>query len=125
MKAPMLDSLKPKGGKRWPRGQRFQLTTAGIEAEAAHAEAIREARAQGRVALEAAQRRWADPRGLLPGDGVVLAELKPGRRSLADLNGALDECGVSKAEVKASVDRLVERDLAGPLPVPERLEALP
>ncbi len=113
----MLESLKPKGGKRWPRGQRFQLTPAGIEAEAAHADAIREARAQGRTALEGAQRRWAEPRGLVPADGVVLAQLKPGRRSLTELTEALVDCGLDKAEIKASLDRLVERTLAEPLPV--------
>jgi hypothetical protein len=119
----MLESLKPKGGKRWPRGQRFQLTAAGIEAEAAHAEAIRDARAQGRSALEGAQARWAEPRGLMPCDGVVLAELKPGRRSLSDLAEALDGCGVPRAEVKASLDRLAEKDLAEPMPLPEHAEA--
>jgi hypothetical protein len=113
----MLDSLKPKGGKRWPRGQRFQLTPSGFEAESAHAEAIREARAQGRAALEGAQGRWALALGLAPGDGVVLTELKPGKRSLSDVSAGLEACGLPKAEVKASLDRLVEKGLAEPLPL--------
>jgi hypothetical protein len=114
----MLESLKPRSGRRWPRGQRFQLTSAGLEAEMAHAEAVRDARAQGRAALEAAQRRWAEPRELELGDGVVLTQLKPGKRSLADLAEALADCGSSKADVKVSVDRLVERALAEPMPLP-------
>lgn len=114
----MLESLKPRDGRRWPRGQRFQLTPAGLEAESAHAEAVRDARAQGRTALETAQQRWAGPRGLLPGDGIVLTQLKPGKRSLADLAEALADCGSSKADVKVAVDRLVERELAEPLPLP-------
>lgn len=117
----MLDSLKPRGGKRWPRGQRFQLTPAGVDCEAAHASAVRDARAQGRAALEAAQQRWAEARGIAPSDGVVLAELRAGRRSLAEISIALDGCGLDKAQVKASLDRLVEKQLAEPLPA--QLEA--
>jgi len=119
----MLDSLKPRAGRRWPRGQRFQLTPTGLAAEVAHSEAIREARALGRSALEVAQRRWAEPLGLQPCDGVVLGELKPGRRSLADVSDALENCGSSRADVKDSVDRLVERGLVEPLPLPAQLPA--
>jgi hypothetical protein len=115
----MLESLKPKGGTRWPRGQRFQLTAAGAAAAATHAEAVREARALGRTALDSAQRRWAEPLGLEPTDAVVLSELKPGRRSIADVSSALDDCGRTKAEVKVSIDRLVTRGLAEPLPLAE------
>lgn len=114
----MLESLKPREGRRWPRGQRFQLTEAGTAAETAHAEAVREARAQGRGALDSAQRRWADGLGLEPCDGVVLTEMKPGKKSLGDLAHALDDCGRTKADVKASVDRLVEKGLVEPLPLP-------
>jgi hypothetical protein len=118
----MLDSLKPRAGRRWPRGQRFQLSPAGLEAEVAHADAVRAARALGREVLDVAQRRWADPLGLHPGDGVVLGELKPGRRSLADLAEALESCGSTRAEVKDSVDRLVEKGLVEPLPLPARAD---
>jgi hypothetical protein len=121
----MLESLKPRGGRRWPRGQRFQLSAAGVAAVVGHAEAVREARALGRSALEGAQRRWADPLGLLPCDGVVLGELKPGRRSLADVAAALADCGSTRTEVKDSVDRLVERGLVEPLPLPAQLQAQP
>lgn len=114
----MLESLKPREGHRWPRGQRFQLTAAGIAAEESHAEAVREARAQGRGALDQAQRRWAEALGLEACDGVVLTELKPGKKSLGDLASALDDCGRTKADVKASVDRLVDKALVEPLPLP-------
>jgi len=119
----MLDSLKPRAGRRWPRGQRFQLTSSGLDAEGAHADAVRAARALGRDALDVAQRRWADPLGLHPCDGVVLGELKPGRRSLADVALALETCGSTRAEVKESVDRLVEKGLVEPLPLPARADA--
>lgn len=119
----MLDSLKPRAGRRWPRGQRFQLSPAGLDAEGAHAETVRDARALGRNALDSARRRWAEPLGLQPGDGVVLGELKPGRRSLADLAEALESCGSTRAEVKESVDRLVERGLVEPLPLPAQAGA--
>jgi len=119
----MLESLRPKDGRRWPRGQRFQLTPAGADAESAHGTAVREARAQGRAALEQAQRRWAEPLGVEPGDGVVLSQLRPGKRSLADLAEALADCGATKADVKASVDRLVDRALVEPTPVPAQAAA--
>ncbi len=112
----MLSSLQPRGGRRWPRGQRFQLTEAGLAAEAARAETVRETRAMGRAALEAAGLRWAAPLGIEPRDGVVLSELKPGRRSLADLARELEVCGPSRSDVKESIDRLVERGLAEPMP---------
>lgn len=114
----MLESLKPRAGRRWPRGQKFQLTATGIEAETGHALAVREARAGGRTGLEAARQRWAAALELQPCDGVVLTELKPGKRSLADLAAALEDCGATKPEVKDSLDRLVERGLAEPLPLP-------
>ncbi len=114
----MLASLKPSGGRRWPRGQRFGLTTSGAAAEEALAAAVREARAQGRAALEAAQSGWAGPHGLQPADGVVLSQLRPGRQSLADVAEALADCGVTRADVKAAMDRLVDRSLAEPLPLP-------
>jgi hypothetical protein len=113
----MLDSLKPaRTGKRWPRGQKFVLTNSGTEAEGAYREAVHTARAQGRAALDLAQRGWAAPLRLEPGDGVVLSEIRPGRRSIAEVAKGLDDCGTSLAEVKASVDRLAEAGLIEPAP---------
>jgi DMSO/TMAO reductase YedYZ molybdopterin-dependent catalytic subunit len=112
----MLESLKPRGGKRWPRGQKFVLSTTGIEADAAYRDAVQSARAQGRNALDAAQRTWAEPHRIAPADGVVLGELRSGRKSIAEIAKGLDDCGTSPAEVKAAVDRLTDAGLVEPVP---------
>jgi hypothetical protein len=112
----MLESLKPRAGKRWPRGQKFGLSQRGLEAECAYREAVAAARASGRGALETAERNWAVPLGIQPNDGVVLGELRGGRRSIADLARELESCGVSATDVKAIVDRLCEAQLVEPQP---------
>ena len=112
----MLESLKPRAGKRWPRGQKFGLSARGVEADAAYRAAVAAARASGRNALESAEREWAQPLGLLPGDGVVLGELRSGRHSIADLARDLEDCGVSAGDVKAAVDRLCDAQLVEPQP---------
>ncbi len=108
----MLSSLKSPAGKRWPRGTRFSLSARGVEAEAAYRTAVQEARAQGRTALEAAQRSWAAPLGLVHADGVILSELRSGRRSLSEICAALESCGISQSEVRSALDRLVTAGLA-------------
>jgi len=113
----MLESLKPRSGKRWPRGQKFALSAGGRAAEADYRVAVAAARASGRSALETAERNWATPLGIQPNDGVVLGELRGGRRSIADLARELEPCGVSAADVKAIVDRLCEAQLVEPQPV--------
>lgn len=112
----MLQSLKPRSGKRWPRGQKFVMSPAGTAAEVSYREAIQAARAQGRSALESAQRSWAASLGVEPTDGVVLSELRAGRRSIADVARGLEDCGTSPAEVKVAVDRLAEVGLVEPVP---------
>jgi len=112
----MLESLKPAAGKRWPRGQRFILSSKGTVAEAAYREAVQAVRALGREALSAAQGAWALPLNLDPADGVVLGELRAGRKSLAEIARGLEECGTSPAEVKAAIDRLSESGLVDPAP---------
>jgi hypothetical protein len=119
----MLESLKSRGGKRWPRGQKFALSAAGVSAEAAHREIVAAARSSGRSALDAAQRTWAEPLGILPADGVVLSELRAGKRSIADLAKTLDDCGVSAADVKSAVDRLTDALLVEPVPVADAAAA--
>jgi hypothetical protein len=113
----MLESLKPRAGKRWPRGQKFGLSSSGLAAEADYRAAIAAARASGRGALESAERNWATPLGIQPNDGVVLGELRSGRRSIAELARDLESCGVSAADVKVIVDRLCEAQLVEPQPV--------
>lgn len=112
----MLESLKNPGGKRWPRGQKFVLSSTGAAAEAAYREAVFAARALGRAALASAQLAWAEPLRVQPGDGVVLGELRGGRRSIAEIARSLEDCGTSAAEVKAAVDRLAEAGLVEPNP---------
>ncbi len=113
---PMLESLKPRAGKRWPRGQKFMLSAQGTSAENAYREAVQTARAQGRVALDAAQRAWAEPLHVDPIDGVILGELRGGKRSIAELARTLEDCGTSAAEVKSAIDRLVDAGLVEPVP---------
>jgi len=112
----MLSSLKSPTGKRWPRGTRFGLSARGIEAEVAYRAAVQEARAQGRLALESAQRSWATPLAVTHVDGVILPELRSGRRSIAEICAALEACGISQAEVREAVDRLVAAGLVEPAP---------
>lgn len=114
----MLSSLKSLAGKRWPRGTRFSLSARGIDAEVAYRAAVQEVRAQGRLALESAQRSWATPLGLTHADGVILSELRSGRRSLSDICAALETCGITQAEVRGAVDRLVTAGLVEPAPPP-------
>lgn len=112
----MLESLKPQGGKRWPRGQKFVLSASGTHAELAYRDAVQAARAQGRAALLAAQQSWAAPLRVDASDGVVLSELRAGRKSIAEIARGLEDCGTSAAEVKASMDRLSDAGLVEPAP---------
>lgn len=114
----MLSAPQQTGIRRWPRGQRFSLTPQGGDAEAAYRASVQDVRSLGRAALETAERRWAEPLGLLPSDGIVLAEVRPGRRSLADLGRALESCGTSADEIRACVSRLVDKGMVEPLPLP-------
>jgi hypothetical protein len=111
----MLESLKSRGGKRWPRGQKFSISPTGVLAETEYRDAVQHARAQGRGALESAQQGWSAPRGLDVIDGVVLGELRSGRKSIADVARALEDCGTTPAEVKASIDRLATSGLIEPI----------
>ncbi|HEU4382704.1 MAG TPA: hypothetical protein VFR85_04295 [Anaeromyxobacteraceae bacterium] len=112
----MLSSLRPSGGRRWPRGQRFSLSPLGVHSALAYREAVAGARAQGRDFLEAAERAWGVPLGLAQGDGVVLCQIEPGRRSLTDLSRSLEACGITAVEVKSAVDRLADAGLVEPSP---------
>lgn len=112
----MLESLKPKAGKRWPRGQRFTLSTSGATALSTYLVAIQGARSVGRPALEAAQANWAHGLGVAPDDGVVLTELRTGQRSIAEISRSLEVCGTTSSEVKQAIDRLVTAGAVEPLP---------
>lgn len=108
---------KTTTGRRWPRGQKFTLTPAGVEAYAAHQAAVAEARTSGRAALDAALTRWADPLGVKPHDGVVLPELRDQRRGLAELSRALESAGIEPDEVRAAIDRLVGAGIVEAIPL--------
>jgi len=113
----VLESLKTnRTGKRWPRGQKFVMSASGAVAEASYREAVQAARAQGRAALDAAQQAWAGPLRAQPIDGVVLGELRGGKKSIAEIARGLEDCGTSAAEVKSSVDRLSDAGLVQPAP---------
>lgn len=114
----MFSAQQPEHARRWPRGQRFTLSAPGVEAEAGYRAAVMGVRSLGRDALGVAEKRWADALGLSPTDGIVMAELRPGRRSLADLARSLDACGTPAAQIRESVDRLVEKGLVEALPLP-------
>lgn len=114
----MFSAPQPKHARRWPRGQRFTLSARGIEAEAAYRAAVQDVRSLGRDALTQAEKRWAEALGLAPGDGVVMAEIRPGRRSFADLGHALQDCGTVPAQIRESVDRMVEQGYVEALPLP-------
>jgi len=114
----MFSVPQPKHDRRWPRGQRFGLSAQGVEVEAAYRATVQDVRSLGREALALAEKRWAEPLRLSPGDGVVMAQIRPGRRSFADLGHALEDCGTPPTQIRESVDRLVERGLVEALPLP-------
>jgi len=106
--------------KRWPRGQKFTLSASGAEAENAYRAAVLGARASGRPALDSALAAWAQPRGLAPGDGVLLSELSGKRVGVATLCEALEQTGIVPDEVRAGIGRLVDAGIVDPVPPPSR-----
>jgi hypothetical protein len=110
-------SSKPPDRKRWPRGQKFTLSTSGAEAEAAYRSAVVGSRASGRTALESALSAWATPLRVAPGDGVLLAELSGKRLGLPQLVDALEPTGIPADEVRAAVARLVEAGIVDAVPL--------
>jgi hypothetical protein len=108
---------KTPEGPRWPRGQKFTLSPAGLAAEEAYHAAVAGARGGGRTALEAALSAWATPHGIAAGDGMFLGELKGKPRGLADFGRALESAGVAAGDVRAAIDRLVKAGLAELVPL--------
>lgn len=119
----MLESKPAPGTKRWPRGQKFTVSDTGLELDEAYRAAVTHARASGRAALDSALAGWAGPRGLAPGDGVVLAELKGKRLGLPDLCRNLDSSGIAPDEVRAALGRLVAAGAVQPLPLASQVDA--
>jgi len=107
----MLPIKRGDAKRSWPRGQKFRLSAAGEEAQAAYHDAVLGARTSGRPALEAALAAWAAPRLVAPGDGVILAELFGKRLGLPHLCEALESSGIERDEVRGAIDRLVAAGL--------------
>jgi hypothetical protein len=107
----------PSTPRRWPRGQKFVLSETGLVAEAGRRDAVNGARASGRNALDAALAAWAGPLSIVPGDGVVLVELRGAKKGINDLCRALEVAGLEVADVKAAIDRLVQAGLVEPVPL--------
>ncbi|HYD39540.1 MAG TPA: hypothetical protein VEB43_01830 [Anaeromyxobacter sp.] len=109
-------------GPRWPRGQKFSLSLAGREAQAAYQTAVLSARGQSRAALDAALTAWAAPRQVEPADGVLLGELIERPRGLPDLTRALEDAGTSGAEVRTALARLIAAGLVDAAPARPAVE---
>ncbi len=107
--------------KRWPRGQKFTLSSSGAEAAAEYRATVVGARASGRAVLDSALAAWAAPRSILPGDGILLPELAGKRLGLTDLFRSLEPAGVVPAEVRDALGRLVDAGIVDPVPLAPRL----
>ena len=107
---------------RWPRSQRFRLSTAGREAGASYREVIVEARKEaGRKSFDAARAEWAARLALDATDGLYLGELLEAPRTIAELAASLDGCGPTPGDVRKAVERLVRlrmMELVAPPPAP-------
>jgi hypothetical protein len=114
---------KTDDGPRWPRGQKFSLSAAGQSAHDGHRAAVQAARGVGRSALDAALAAWSAPLQVEPADGVLLGELREKPRGLADLSRALEDAGVSAAEVRAAMGRLAKAGLVEPVPLASQAAA--
>ncbi|MHB8419876.1 MAG: hypothetical protein ACYDCL_17510 [Myxococcales bacterium] len=113
----MIESFKrPPGALRWPPRQRFRLTAAGLEARGRREQLIGSARGSegGRDAQEQAEREWATPLAVDPADGIYLDELASGPRTAAHLAEALADCGLTRVEAQAAIDRLFKAGLVEP-----------
>jgi hypothetical protein len=113
----MIESFKRQpGALRWPPRQRFSLSAAGQEARQKRDRCIAAAREAegGREAQEHAELEWATPLGILPGDGIYLEELAKGGRTVTHVAESLADCGVTRVEAQAAVDRLFKAGLLEP-----------
>lgn len=100
-------------GARFQRGQKFQISPTGLEAEDRYQAALVTSRERGgRAAMDEATAAWASALGVAPGDGVYLTELRGGPRTISDLAESLESCGATKLEAKAAIERLLKAKLA-------------
>jgi hypothetical protein len=109
----MLQDRPPR--LRWPRGQKFQLSAAGVSAEAEYRQTIETLRGAGsRTEFDAARESWAGRHLIQPEDGVYLGELRAGGVNLQQIVEALDACGKSRKDAISAVERLVDKGLVAP-----------
>lgn len=113
----LLGKPSTPGAKRWPRGQKFSLSSSGAAAEEAYRSAVLGSRSSGRATLDAALAAWAAPRGVQPSDGIILAELAGKRLGVAELSDALENAGIVPEDVRAGLSRLVAAGIVEPLPL--------
>lgn len=107
----MLQENK-KQSRKWPRGQRFVPTAAGVAAEAAYRAAILRTRGEaGRASFDAARTDWASQIGLVAEDSVILGEICAGAKSIADLCTILESYGSHRDVAVSSVNRLYDAGL--------------
>jgi hypothetical protein len=104
---------------KWPRSQRFRLSTAGREAGASYLEVIVEARREsGRKSFDAARTEWAARLTLDASDGLYLGELQNGPKTIAEMAASLDGCGPAPSDVRKAVERLVRLRMMEPIAPP-------
>lgn len=115
-------TAKLSEGPRWPRGQKFALSAAGVAASDAYRAAVADARGGGRPALEAALAAWATPLAVAASDGVLLGELREKPRGFAEVARALEETGAEQRDLRLGLDRLVKAGLVELVPPPSAQE---
>ena len=104
---------------RWPRSQRFALSSAGTAAELSYRELIVASRAQaGRASFDAARAGWASTYRLQADDGLYLAEVAAGDVNLTQIIAALETCGKTRTDAIAAMERLIDAGLIAPLNPP-------
>lgn len=116
-----MDSQSPPEKVRWGRSQRFELTPRGVEAEAEYRKATGLVTSDsGRAAFEGARGQWAQGFRVEADDAQLLGELIARPATLEEITRALETCGVTKPQVKASMERLVRAELVALSPTPVR-----
>jgi len=98
--------------RRWPRTQRFSLSTRGRTLAAEYRKGIADAgvrRDQGAFATACAS--WAAQCGLEPDDGFYLTEISSGAMTLSQLREALEVCSQSTGDIKKCLERLLDAGL--------------
>jgi hypothetical protein len=107
--------LDPPPRARFRRGQKFSLSTKGLEVELEYREKIVASRSHvGRDSFDLARSEWAKLYTLEPDDGLYLAEVASGPVNLAQIIDALETCGKTSKDASAALGRLVDVGLVSP-----------